>query len=84
MKKMKWHFSPPAAPHFGRCWERLIKAPKEETFMTFLTEAEFVLNNRLLTFVSLDPNDPPMAPRILERILPICGLRPNHICEVSR
>jgi hypothetical protein len=24
-----------------------------------------------------------MAPTILERGLPICGLRPNHICEVS-
>jgi hypothetical protein len=26
----------------------------------------------------------PMAPTILERGLPICGLRPNHVCEVSR
>jgi hypothetical protein len=26
----------------------------------------------------------PMAPIILERGLPICGLRPNHVCEVSR
>jgi hypothetical protein len=26
----------------------------------------------------------PMAPTILERGLSICGLRPNHVCEVSR
>jgi hypothetical protein len=26
----------------------------------------------------------PMAPTILERGLPICGLRPNHVCKVSR
>jgi hypothetical protein len=26
----------------------------------------------------------PMAPTILQRGLPICGLRPNHVCEVSR
>jgi hypothetical protein len=26
----------------------------------------------------------PTAPTILERGLPICGLRPNHVCEVSR
>jgi hypothetical protein len=25
-----------------------------------------------------------MAPIILEKGLPICGLRPNHVCEVSR
>jgi hypothetical protein len=25
----------------------------------------------------------PMAPTILERGLPICGLRPNHVCEVG-
>jgi hypothetical protein len=25
----------------------------------------------------------PMAPTIIERGLPICGLRPNHVCEVS-
>jgi hypothetical protein len=24
-----------------------------------------------------------MAPTILERGLPICGLRPNHVCEVT-
>jgi hypothetical protein len=24
-----------------------------------------------------------MAPTILERGLPICGLRPNHVCDVS-
>jgi Family of unknown function (DUF5641) len=71
MKEMKWHFNPPAAPHFGGCWERLIKpvktamlhilrerAPKEETLLTFLTEVEFLLNSRPLTFVSTDPNDP--------------------------
>jgi hypothetical protein len=23
----------------------------------------------------------PMAPKILERGLPICGLRPNHVCK---
>jgi hypothetical protein len=23
----------------------------------------------------------PMAPTILEKSLPICGLRPNHVCE---
>jgi hypothetical protein len=25
----------------------------------------------------------PMAPTILERGLPICGLKPNHVCEES-
>jgi hypothetical protein len=76
---MIWKFNPPAAPHFGGVWERLIKtvkqslyavlnekAPREEILLTFLVEIEFLLNSRPLTYVSSDPNDPE-------------SITPNHI-----
>ncbi len=74
-----WHFNPPAAPHMGGAWERLVKSVKEVLyatmqdrvltdfqFATLLTEVESILNNRPITSASSDVND-------LE------ALTPNHI-----
>ncbi|CAG9127517.1 unnamed protein product [Plutella xylostella] len=65
-----WKFIPANAPTFGGAWERLVRsvktalsttllqrAPKEETYVTFLTEAEAIVNSRPLTHVSTNPND---------------------------
>lgn len=67
---MTWSFIPPAAPHFGGCWERLIKTvkvalynilkeryPKEEMLYTLFAEIEYLINSRPLTYVSTDPQD---------------------------
>ena len=67
-----WKFNPPAAPHFGGSWERLIKTFKiafykvigtrtldEETLSTFTGEVEAMMNSRPLTHVSSDPTDDP-------------------------
>jgi transposase InsO family protein len=67
---IKWKFIPPAAPFFGGCWERLVRstktalratlnerAPKEETFLTLLMEAEAIVNSRPLSHVSVDKED---------------------------
>jgi len=67
---IEWHFIPPSAPHMGGAWERLVRSvkvaleatlkersPKEEVLQTLLVEAEFSVNSRPLTHVSLDPAD---------------------------
>ncbi|XP_057368282.1 uncharacterized protein LOC130689298 [Daphnia carinata] len=75
----KWHFNPPAAPHFGGAWERLVRSAKtalrsvlgrqrlsDEILVTALTHIENVLNSRKLTASSDDPADPE-------------SLTPNHL-----
>ncbi|CAG7667433.1 unnamed protein product, partial [Allacma fusca] len=67
--KTDWKFIPPRSPHMGGAWERLVQSikvalrstlkelhPKEETLRTLLFEAENI-NSRLITHVSVDPND---------------------------
>ena len=69
-ENVEWRFSPPAAPHFGGAWERLVRSVKralqitigrqaltDESLLTFLTEVEALLNSRPLTHVSDDPED---------------------------
>ena len=69
-QNIEWRFSPPASPHFGGAWERLIRSVKralltvlgrqaltDEMLSTFLTEVEGLLNSRPLTPVSDDPED---------------------------
>ncbi|XP_062713827.1 uncharacterized protein LOC134290665 [Aedes albopictus] len=63
----RWVFNPPAAPHMGGAWERLVRyvktamaaiqtteIPKEEALATFIVEAESVVNSRPLTFIPLE------------------------------
>ncbi|XP_070075690.1 uncharacterized protein [Drosophila takahashii] len=68
--KIKWRFNPPAAPHMGGAWERLIRSIKmvlksispnanynDESLKNALISAEYVINSRPLTFVSLEAED---------------------------
>ncbi len=65
-----WQFNPPAAPHFGGVWERLVKSCKrtmyavlgcqsltEEVLVTVMAEVESILNSRPLIAVSDDIRD---------------------------
>jgi hypothetical protein len=69
-KGINWTFIPPASPHMGGSWERLIRSikkalsitlkeqfPTEEVLRTVLTEAECTVNSRPLTYVSVQPDD---------------------------
>ncbi|XP_029171355.1 uncharacterized protein LOC114940771 [Nylanderia fulva] len=67
---IRWHFNPPAAPHFGGLWEAAVKSTKfhlrrviGETTLTFeelstlLAQIEACLNSRPLQALSDDPED---------------------------
>ena len=69
-EQITWHFNPPAAPHMGGTWERLIRTVKNVIFskikntvltdfqlMTIFTEIEVIVNNRPLTYGSDNPDD---------------------------
>ena len=75
----QWRFNPPAAPHMGGVWERIVRSVKQvltglmqdrvltdPQLYTLLTEVESILNTRPLTRASDDVND--LEP-----------LTPNHI-----
>ncbi|XP_062715630.1 uncharacterized protein LOC134291645 [Aedes albopictus] len=75
----EWEFLPPASPHMGGCWERLVRSvkvnlekmkpqrnPSDEVLRNTLTEIENIVNSRPLTFVSVeDPDDPVLTPNHL-------------------
>ncbi|CAG7816385.1 unnamed protein product, partial [Allacma fusca] len=70
-KGITWKFNPPASPHMGGAWERMVKSVKialqaslreavvkEDVLHTLFCEVEFIVNSRPLTHVSVDPEDP--------------------------
>lgn len=66
-----WRFIPPAAPHMGGAWERMVRSvkvairsmldnprrPDDETLETALLEAEGMINSRPLTYIPLEHAD---------------------------
>lgn len=67
---MTWYFNPPAAPHMGGSWERLVRSvktslyhilrerhPSDEILRNVLMECENIVNSRPLTFVSVDNSE---------------------------
>lgn len=71
-----WHFNPPQAPHFGGVHESMIDAGRrainavlrntdvnDEELVTAFTGVEALLNSRLLTYQSANPDDDtPLTP----------------------
>ena len=67
---IQWVFNPPAAPHMGGVWERLVRSCKkaqdvvlqnqvltDEVLLTAFAEVEWLVNSRPLTEVSSDVDD---------------------------
>ncbi|XP_068691199.1 uncharacterized protein [Montipora foliosa] len=67
---IQWVFNPPAAPHMGGLWERLVRSCKKalhvvlrnqvltnEVLLTAFAEVEWLVNSRPLTEVSSDVDD---------------------------
>ena len=73
---VQWSFNPPEASHQGGIWERMIRSVRkilgallkeqlvnDETLSTLLCEVERILNDRPLTSLSDQPDDPePLTP----------------------
>lgn len=67
---MEWYFNPPATPHMGEAWERMVRtvkraltvtlreeAPRVETLTTLPAEIDLIVNSRPLTRASTNPED---------------------------
>ena len=80
----EWIFNPPAAPHMGGAWERMVRSVKNvlkrlmnnqklrvETFRSFLLEAMNIINSRPLTYKATDPNTNE-------------AITPNHIIKLEK
>ena len=84
MNRITWIFNPPYASHMGGIWERCIRTVRkvlniivhkqvldDERLDTFLCEVESILNNRPLTYCSIDVNDSePLTPNHLLLLRP--------------
>lgn len=68
-----WYWNPPSAPHFGGVFEAMIKSSKraiyailkdaditDEELQTMFIGVESLMNSRLLTALSDNPNDEPV------------------------
>ena len=76
---IEWHFNPPNASHMGGVWERMIRSTRrilmmtmkeqvvsDEALLTYMAEAEKIINDRPITMISDDPRYPePLSPNKL-------------------
>ena len=74
-KGVEWVFNPPAAPHFGGSWERLIRSvkttlqkisitrnPSDEVLRNLFAEVELTVNSRPLTYIPVEISKEAITP----------------------
>lgn len=80
---IQWSFNLPAASHYGRVWERLIRSVRQvltstlqqqilddEGLQSIFCEVESILNNSSLSTVSSEPHDPKSHPFVKNTTYP--------------
>ena len=91
--EIEWHFNPPGASHMGGIYERQIRSVRtvlksmmiefggrlcDETLMTLMCEAEYIVNSRPLTIVSDSSDDlAPLSPNQILNLKSNGGLAPR-------
>lgn len=95
--RIEWKFIPPASPHFGGCWESMVKIIKTHLFkvigqqllsyeelITVLAQIECILNSRPLTVLSSDPTEPTaLTPSHFLHTAPLCSFPAAEVDSVS-
>ncbi len=90
-RKVKWIFNPPAAPHMGGVWERMVQSTKkvlkalvreqvltDDSLRTLVSEVEGILNGRPLTSINDHLMDlTPLSPNDLLLLRLNLNIRPG-------
>lgn len=92
----EWIFNPPASPHMGGCWERMIRTvkqnmkqvltdrmPSDEVLRNVLVEIENVINSRPLTHVPIDSETSSVLTPNHFLIGSSNGTKPDAACDSS-
>jgi transposase InsO family protein len=96
-REVEWHFNPPCASHMGGMWERLIRSTRQilkalvkeqllndEQLLTLMAEVERIINDRPITDVSDDPNDPlALTPSMLLLMKGNSCVPPGNFCKTD-
>ncbi|XP_058456830.1 uncharacterized protein LOC131434192 [Malaya genurostris] len=94
--QLEWKFIPPASPHMGGCWERLVQSvkrnlyalkpqrlPTDEILRNMLAEIENTVNSRPLTHVPIENDDAPALTPNHFILGSSNGSKPDTLCDDS-
>lgn len=92
----KWNFNPPASPHMGGAWERLVRSiktilykiiparcPSDELLLSTLIEVENIVNSRPLAYVPVDDETSEALTPNHFLVGSSSGLKPISVCSDS-